>query len=135
MKEYFDYIKSFSKKKKAVFYLSSIAFLYEVFTAGSLILEYFGLSDSEIFYTWIYYYLSLPAVVISQFLPFGVYVLVFPVVYFIVNIIYLRKKEYCRPVITFNFAFQLIHPATLIGFGSFIFLIMSVFGKGFFFRL
>lgn len=133
-KNFIAYFNSFSTKKKLAIIVSVIAFLPELFTAVCMILDYFNLDDAPIFYTRIYDFLSVPAVIGSNFLPFAIYIMLFPILYFIINITYFCKRKYGRTLIMTDFAFQLIHPATLSWSFMILHLILSMFGHGFFFR-
>lgn len=127
MKEYFDYIKGFSIKKKIFCSLSLLAFLYELFVAIALMFTYCGLED--IFrVSRIYSVLETPIIACAYFPPIAVYFLLFPIMYIVTNWVFLHKREFDISIVTFNFVSQLIHPATFVWLIIFLAAILNAFG-------
>lgn len=124
MKQYFDYMKTFSIKEKLLSSLSFLAFIYELFIAAALIVLYCGFEDifraSEV-----YSVLETPIIACAYFPLISVYIILFPVVYIIANVIFLHNRKFDVSIITFNFVFQLIHPATLVWAGYGLILLLN----------
>lgn len=127
MKSYFEYIKSFSTKKKIFCSLSFLAFLYELFVAIALIFTYCGLEDAFRANS-IYSVLETPIIACAYFPPIAVYFLLFPIMYIVTNWVFLHKREFDVSIVTFNFVSQLIHPATFVWFIIFLAAILNAFG-------
>lgn len=127
MKSYFEYIKSFSTKKKIFCSLSFLAFLYELFVAIALIFTYCGLEDA-FRASRIYSVLETPIIACAYFPPIAVYFLLFPIMYIVTNWVFLHKREFDVSIVTFNFVSQLIHPATFVWFVMVLAAILNAFG-------
>lgn len=127
MNGYFDYIKSFSTKKKVFFTLSALVFLYELFVAVAVIFTYCGLADT-FRASSVYSVLEFPVISCAYFPPIGVYLVLFPIMYIATNWFFLHKREYDISIVLFNFVFQLIHPATLLWIGLGLVVILNALG-------
>lgn len=127
MKEFFDYINTFSTKKKIVCSLSLLAFLYELFIVVCLALTYLGIDDS-LRTNSIYSLLSNPILLCAFFPPCAIYIFLFPVMYVIVNIVYIYKMEFDFSILVFNVVAQIIHPATLVWSVLIFIAILNAFG-------
>lgn len=122
MKEYFDYIKGFSIKKKIVLILSSLAFLYEAFAGIYLICNYISvdlsveITDAIINWAYPFMLLAFPITLCAYFKlsVISAYCVIFPLLYFIFNLLMFYKKRYKKDVMILNFALQITHPVMLM---------------------
>lgn len=123
MNDTFLYIHSFSKKKKVFFILSDLLFLYHLFGGLYVLLNWFH-SDlwftvSDLFYNVkpLYYIInlfSMPIAMCAYFIVLRIYMIVFPVVYFILNLPAFYKKRFNRNVMLLDTVLLIVHPQVLI---------------------
>ncbi|MDE5985651.1 MAG: hypothetical protein K2H13_10405 [Eubacterium sp.] len=122
MREYFDYIKGFSIKKKIVLILSVLVFLYETFAGVYIICDYISadlsaeISDVLVNLGYPFMLLAFPIMLCAYFKLsiISAYCVIFPSLYLAFNILMFYKKRYKKDVMVLDFVLQLTHPVMLL---------------------
>lgn len=117
MTDMLDYIKSFSKTKKVFFALSVAALIYEFAGVPFAVLSL--IYDFPPYLNWTDF---LPLEIIIYSFDsnglFAVYEIIFPFIFLIFNIYFLKNRKYNRKIVIANMLFQLINPITFNIFAS-----------------
>jgi hypothetical protein len=107
-----DYINSFGKFKKIVFYLSVIFLFFEFL---SPILYLIGHNNVDLFFEGkiLSFVIALFSILFYALDFFKIYSFLFPFVFIIINLAILYKNKYNNFVIVIDYLFQIINPVTM----------------------
>lgn len=122
MKGYFDYVNGFGIKKKIVLFLSAFVFLYEAFAGIYLICDYisvdlsYKMNDILANLGYPFMLLAFPIMLCAYFKlsVISAYCVIFPLLYFVFNLLMFYKKRYKIDVMILNFALQITNPVILM---------------------
>lgn len=122
MKDYFDYIKNFSIKKKIILFISLLVFLYEAFAGAYIICDHisedlaYKINNILVDCGFLVALLNFPVMLISYFRLsiVSAYCVIFPLIYFAFNLFMFYKKRYKSDVMILNFTLQLTNPIMLM---------------------